>query len=83
MASMGLLCTMRLHLWPDTHSYLSTHLSLIRLARDTSRDVLVAVKRLYNPLVNQERAKFCFRELHLLNCLRHPNVPQRGGGEGH
>lgn len=61
-------------------SYPLTCLLLARLARDTTRNVLVAVKRLYNPLMNQERAKFCFRELHLLNCLRHPNVLRGGGG---
>lgn len=45
-----------------------------RLAEDTSKHKLVAVKRLMSPFLSVERTKFCFRELSLLGNLRHPNV---------
>lgn len=35
---------------------------------------LVAVKRLLDAFMNQERAKCCYRELHLLRTLCHPNL---------
>lgn len=45
------------------------------MAKDLEHNRLVAVKRIANPFCKGERAKCCFRELHLLRSLHHPNVP--------
>ena len=47
-----------------------------RMAKDLQRNRLVAIKRLIGPFSSVERAKCCFREVHLLRHLHHPNVSQ-------